>query len=137
VLAIETRLAFDLRATWQARVLLAAQEKTDGVIGAVTLSVLAHNFDDAMLPLLQLLFPGFDPSSRHFARPQGRSGAVVARRAHGQDLAELYSDEIALDFRRLADDLKLRSRRTVWVVADRRLDPTMDPQDPDAKRLVH
>jgi hypothetical protein len=24
-----------------------------------------------------------------------------------------------------------------WVVADRRLDPNMDPQDPDAKRLVH
>ena len=24
-----------------------------------------------------------------------------------------------------------------WIVADFRLDPTMDPSDPDARRLVH
>jgi hypothetical protein len=41
VLGIEARLAFDLRATWQARILVAcAQEKREGVIGAVALSVL-------------------------------------------------------------------------------------------------
>ena len=54
--------------------------------------------------------------------------------------------ELALrnDFRRLADKIKLSDADRVelfaavknWVVADRRLDPTMDPKDPDAKRLV-
>jgi hypothetical protein len=152
--AIEKRLAFDLRATWQARVLLAAQAKTDGVIGAVALSVLAHNYDDAMMPLLQVLFPGFESITPPFLCSAGKvdkSGAVVA------DMVEragkivknyrLYRDEIALrdDFRRLADELKLADADRVelfgavkrWVVADRRLDPNMDPQDPDAKRLVH
>lgn len=59
----------------------------------------------------------------------------------------IYASEIALrdDFRHLADRLKLTDDERVemfkavqrWVVADRRLDPTFDPQDPDAKRLVH
>ena len=47
-------------------------------------------------------------------------------------------------FRRLADRLKLSDSDRIemfkyvqrWVVADRRLDPTFDPQDPDAKRLT-
>jgi hypothetical protein len=152
VLAIEKRLAFDLRACWQARVLLAAQAKTDGVIAAVALSVLAHNYDDAMPTLLKVLFPGFESITPPFLCTAGKvdkSGAVVA------DLVEragtitknyrLYRDEIALrdDFRRLADELKLTDADRVelfgavkrWVVADRRLDPTFDPQDPDAKRL--
>jgi hypothetical protein len=46
-------------------------------------------------------------------------------------------------FRRLADRLKLNDADRIelfkcvqrWVVADRRLDPTFDPKDPDAKRL--
>lgn len=152
--AIEKRIAFDLRATWQARVLLAAQAKTGGVIGAVTLSVLAHNYDDAMLTLLKVLFPGFESITPPFLCSAGKvdkSGAVVA------DLVEragvitknyrLYRDEISLrdDFRRLADELKLRDADRVelfaavkrWVVADRRLDPNMDPKDPDAKRLLN
>jgi hypothetical protein len=154
VLAIETRLAFDLRASWQARVLLAAQEKTDGVIGAVALSVLAHNYDEAMPVLMQVLFPGFESIKPPFLCSAGRvdkGGAVVADLAEksGQIVKNyrLYPNEIALrdDFRRLADQLKLPDSDRVelfaavkrWVVADRRLDPTMDPQDPDAKRLVH
>ncbi len=151
---IEARLAFDIRDTWQARVLLAAQARTDGVIGAVALSVMAHNFDDAMLVLLKVLFPGFTSIAPPFLCSAGRvdkTGAVVA------DLVErsgkivknyvLYRSEIALrdDFRRLADQLKLNDpdRREMfsavqrWVVADRRLDPVMDPKDPDAKRLTH
>jgi hypothetical protein len=57
----------------------------------------------------------------------------------------LYRNEVALrnDFRQLADRLKLNDADRIelfaavknWVVADRRLDPTMDPKDPDAKRL--
>jgi hypothetical protein len=46
-------------------------------------------------------------------------------------------------FRRLADHVKLNDPERIelfkyaqrWVVADRRLDPTLDPQDPDARRL--
>jgi hypothetical protein len=154
VQAIEKRLAFDLRATWQARVLLAAQARNDGVIGAVALSVLAHNYDDALPTLLKVLFPGFESITPPFLCSAGKvdkSGAVVA------DLVEragvitrnyrLYRDEIALrdDFRRLADELKLKDADRIelfaavqrWVVADRRLDPSMDPKDPDAKRLLN
>ena len=57
----------------------------------------------------------------------------------------LYRSEMSLrnDFRRLADQLKLCDEDRVelfaavqrWVVADRRLDPLMDPKDPDARRL--
>jgi hypothetical protein len=154
VQGIEARLAFDLRATWQARMLLAAQAKSGGVIGAVTLSVLAHNYDDAMLALLKVLFPGFESIQAPFLCSCGKvdkSGAVVAdlveKTGHITRNYRLYRNEIALrdDFRRLADELKLPDADRVemfaavkrWVVADRRLDPDMDPMDPDAKRLVH
>lgn len=132
--------------------LIAAQQKNEGVIGAVALSVLAHNYDDAMLPLLKVLFQGFESITPPFLCSAGKvdkEGAIVA------DLVEragkivknyrLYGSEIELrdDFRRLADQLKLSDADRVemfaavkrWVVADRRLDPTMDPKDPDAKRL--
>lgn len=151
---IEKRLAFDLRASWQARVLLAAQEKNEGVIGAVALSVLAHNYDDAMLVLLKVLFPGFESIKPPFLCSAGKvdkSGAVVADLVERQGVIvknyRLYRDEIALrnDFRRLADQLKLDDADRVelfgavkrWVVADRRLDPNFDPQDPDAKRIIN
>lgn len=134
--------------------LLAAQAKNEGVIAAVALSVLAHNYDDALPVLLKVLFPGFESITPPFLCSAGKvdkSGAIVA------DLVEragvitknyrLYRDEIALrdDFRRLADQLKLGDAARAelfgavkrWVVADRRLDPNMDPMDPDAKRLVH
>jgi hypothetical protein len=58
----------------------------------------------------------------------------------------LYRNTLKLRdaFRRLADRLKLDDQERLemfsalkrWVVCDYRLDPTMDPQDPDAKRLV-
>jgi hypothetical protein len=154
VLATEQRLTFDIRDTWQARVLVAAQQKMEGVIGAVTLSVLAHNYDDAMLPLLQCVFPGFQSIRPPFLCTAGKvdkTGAVVANLVErsGKIVKNfwLYRDEIALrdDFRRLADELKLNDSDRVelfaavkrWVVADRRLDPLMDPKDPEAKRLVH
>jgi hypothetical protein len=46
--------------------------------------------------------------------------------------------------RRLADRLKLSDQERLefftcvkrWLVADLRLDPTMDPMDPDAKHLT-
>lgn len=148
--SIERRLAFDLRATWQARTLMAARGKT----AAVLMSVLAHNYDDQMLPLLQVCFPGFQSITAPFLTSAGRvqkNGAVTAdivqKTGRIDKQAVLYRSEIELrdDFRRLADGLKLddEDRQQLfiavqkWVVADRRLDPQMDPQDPEAKRLVN
>lgn len=154
VIKLEDRLAFDIRDTWQARVLLAAQQQTEGVIGAVMLSVLAHNYDEALLVLLQVLFPGFEsikPPALCTAGRIDKDGSVVANLVEksGRIVKDyrLYRNEIELrdDFRRLADHLKLCDADRIelfgavkrWVVADRRLDPTMDPKDPDAKRLVN
>lgn len=146
--SLERSLAFDLRATWQARTLEAARGRT----AAVLLSVLAHNFDDQLLTLLQLVFPGFKSITAPFLCSAGkieRNGAVVAdmveRAGTIKKKAVLYRSEIELrdDFRRLADQLKLDDddRKALlgavrrWVVCDFRLDPNLDPKDPDAKRL--
>jgi hypothetical protein len=148
VLAID-RHALDLRDSWQGKCLAAAQGKT----GAVMLSVLAHNYDGAMLALLRVVFPGFTSITAPFLCTAGKvakSGAVVAdmvgKTGSITKDTVLYRSEIELrdDFRKLADRLKLNDADRIemfaavkrWVVADRRLDPTMDPQDPDAKRLV-
>jgi hypothetical protein len=151
VLAIKPELlAFDIRDTWQAKVLQAASGHT----GAVALSVLAHNFDDALLPLLQIVFPGFTSIAAPFYCSAGKvnkSGAIVADvvKADGSIVKDVavYRNETEMrdTFRRLADRLKLNDADRVelfgavkrWVVADRRLDPAMDPKDPDAKRLLN
>ena len=136
--------------TWQARTLKAATGKT----GAVLLSVLAHNFDDHMIPLLHAVYPGFVSIAAPFLSSAGwvgKSGAICADIVQPDGRidkkAVLYRNEIEMrdDFRRLADEIALSDddRRALfaavknWCVADRRLDPTMDPQDPDAKRLVN
>jgi hypothetical protein len=146
---IENSLAFDLRASWQARVLAG----TGGHLGAVVLSVLAHNFDDAMPVLLRLVFPGFTSIAAPFyctAAKVDKAGRVVADvvTKDGQIVkdAKVFDNEEQLRdaFRRLADRLKMNDSDRIelfkcvqcWVVADRRLDPNFDPQDPDAKRLV-
>ncbi len=143
------RLSFDLRGTWQGRALAAATGKT----GMVLLSVLAHNYDEQLLTLLKVVFPGFTSIAAPFPTSAGRierSGAVVADicMKDGRIVrnAILYRNEIEMrdDFRRFADRLKFSDadRRELfialqnWVVADRRLDPLMDPKDPEAKRLV-
>jgi hypothetical protein len=145
---LEKNIAFDLRASWQARVLSEAK----GLTGAVVLSVLAHSFDEAMPTLLAIVFPGFKSITAPFLSSAARvdkTGAVVADMVtrNGSILkdAVLYPTETKLrdDFRQLADRLKLSDPDRIelfkcvqrWVVADRRLDPTFDPQDPDAKRL--
>jgi hypothetical protein len=149
--AIESSLAFDLHSSWQASALAATRGQH---IGAVLLSVLAHNFDDAMPVLLRVVFPGFTSITTPFLCSAGKvdkSGAVVADVVNKDETiskdAIIYRDETALrdDFRRLADHLKLADTDRIemfkcvqrWVVADRRLDPTFDPKDPDAKRLLN
>lgn len=131
------------------RALLAAEGRTR----AVLLSVLAHNFDGALEVWLHIAFPGFTSITAPFLSTAGKvdkTGAVVADvvRKDGtiQKDAAIYATETFLrdDFRRLADTLKLSDEDRVemfkavqrWVVADRRLDPSFDPKDPDAKRLV-
>lgn len=144
------RARAELLETWQARALAAATGKT----GAVLLSVLAHNYDDQMLTLLRVVFPGFTTIQAPFLSSAARiakTGAIVAdiveRTGAIAKRAVIYRNatEMQDDFRRLGDALKLNDadREEMfkalknWVVADRRLDPTMDPQDPDARRLVH
>jgi hypothetical protein len=143
----DVEITFDIKDTWQARCLIGARNWQK----AIVLSVLAHNFDDAMPALLATVFPGFRSITTPFLTSAARidkSGRIVAKVRYegGVEKEEvLYRSEIALrnDFRRLADQLKLCDEDRVelfaavqrWVVADRRLDPTMDPKDPDAKRL--
>lgn len=144
------RLIRDLRDTWQVRALLASRNEH---VGIVLLSVLAHTFDDAMPAMMEVAFPGFKSISAPFLGSAGKvakTGHIVADVVQrngtvSKDVA-IYRNEVALrdDFRRLADRLALSDADRIemfkcvqrWVVADRRLDPTFDPQDPDAKRLV-
>lgn len=144
------RHARDLRDTWQGRALAHAS----GQLGAVMLSVIAHSYGDGLPVLLAIVFPGFDGIRAPFYCSAARimesgqiaadlvtkTGALVKR-------AEVFKNELAMQtaFRRLADELTLSDDDRVamfaavraWVVADFRLDPTMDPADPDAKRVLN
>lgn len=146
---LESHIAFDLRASWQCRALTEAK----GQLGAVVLSVLAHNFDEAMPVLLRIVFPGFTSIAAPFycsAAKVAKTGAIVADvvTKDGQIVkdAVVFRSEAEMQgqFRSFADHLKLNDKDRIaffkcvqrWVVADRRLDPTFDPKDPDAKRLT-
>ena len=140
-----------MRETWQVRALIAAKDR---YVGLSLLSVLAHNYDDAMFVLMRVAFPGFQSITAPFLCTCGKvdkNGVIVADVVQHDGTivrdALIYKSETVLhdDFRKLADKLKLSDTDRIemfkcvqrWVVADRRLDPTMDPKDPDAKRLVH
>jgi hypothetical protein len=150
VLAFERNLAFDIAASWQARSLSFAR----GTTRVVLMSVLAHTYDAAMEALLCVVFPGFTSIIPPFLCTAGKidkTGAIVADVVMPDGVivrdTALYLTELELrnDFRRLADRLKLSDPDRIemfkcvqaWVVADRRLDPTFDRMDPDAKRRVH
>lgn len=121
-------------------------------VGMVMLSVIADYVNDGMLVVMQAAFPGFTTIVPPFlcsSAKVDKSGFVVAdmvnRFGKIEKDAGLYPSETELrdDVRRLADRLALSDEDRVtmfkcvqrWVVADRRLDPTFDPKDPDAKRL--
>jgi hypothetical protein len=150
--ALERKLMFDLRATWQARALAG----TTGKLNAVVMSVLAHNYDEQMPVLMAIVYPGFVPGRAELndaiycsAARIDKAGRVVADMVNRYGVktknSEVFSNEIQMRgvFRKLADMMKLSDRDRIemfhaaqnWVVADRRLDPTMNPKDPDAKRL--
>jgi hypothetical protein len=145
---LEKKLAFDLRASWQARVLLGSQEKMHRIV----MSVLAHNFPEAMTTLLCIAYPGFTSIQAPFyctAAKISKAGRVVADLVQRDGAivkdAEVFMGEMVMqhEFRWLADRLKLNDADRIelfkcaqrWVVADRRLDPNFDPKDPDARRL--
>lgn len=152
------RHAQDLRRTWQARALLAALEPGECTpprdkIGMCVLSVLSHNYDDALEVLLCIVFAPW----RSIGAPFLCSPAKIAKT--GQVMADLITKDgrkitnqalfkstqrMEYEFRKFADALRLNDDERVelfaavkkWVVCDYRLDPNMDPADPDAKRLV-
>lgn len=149
---IESQLAFDLRSTWQARVLYAC----GGHMGAVIMSVLAHSYGEAdgLQILLKIVFPGFtsitapyycsiakiNKAGQVVADVMSRDGVIVKN-------SKVFDSEVQMrdEFRRLADRLRLSDDDRIelfkcaqrWCPADQRLDPTFDPKDPDAKRLKH
>jgi len=151
--------ALELRESWQGKVLSRALTLTAGSarpnspLGAVVLSVLAHNFDQAMPVLLRTCFPGFISIGTPFlvscariaktgdvmADMARRDGRIAKNQVFFRSLRNMESS-----LRRFADEARLTDTERVeffdaakrWVVADYRLDPAMDPADPDAKRLV-
>lgn len=140
----------DLRASWQVRALIEAKNKK---VGVTLLSVLAHTYDEAMFVIMRVAFPGFTSISPPFLCTAGKiakTGHVVADAVMpdgtiSKNIA-LYrnSRELRDAFRHLADKLKLDDEDRLemfsalrrWIVCDFRLDPAMDPKDPDAKRLT-
>jgi hypothetical protein len=141
----------ELRDSWQAKLLRQARanrhyDKT----AMVLISVLASSYDEMMLPLLRTIglieppLPCLVTSGKI-----AKSGAIIATVMFewGKENRVLYADEIDLrdDFRRLADRAMIHGSDRLemflairhWIVADYRLDPTMDPSDPDARRLLH
>lgn len=143
----ERRLSFDLRASWQGCALIATMGQH---VGMVVMSVLDHTFHEAMPVWLEMAGLAEPPLPCLVSAARiSKSGTVVAdvidrMGFHIRD-AVIYRSELLLrdDFRKLADRLKLSDPDRIelfkcvqrWVVADRRLDPSFDPKDPDAKRL--
>lgn len=142
--------AQELRDGWQVRALIATRRTP---IGMVVLSMLAHAYDDAMPVLLRVAFPGFTSIAPPFLTTCARidkTGAVVADVVGRTGKIEKnvaifrHTADMQGQFRRLADELKLPDDQRIemfnvaqrWIVADRRIDPMMDPRDPDARRLV-
>jgi len=153
-----TRHADELRATWQGRLLAATSTNPERVpsneLQAVILSILAHCYDDtdALPVLLRVLFPGFesivapficsvahiDKAGRIVADTINRNGWALHRNtvlfgssAHLQGMMRSLADDVALSDLERIEFFKCIH---LWCPADHRLDPAMDPRDPDAKR---
>ena len=136
--------------TWQGRVLAQAAGKTR----AVLMSAVAHCFEGAAPVLFSVVWAGFQGVRAPFYCSAGRimeSGQVAAdlvtKNGSLIKRAEVFKNEkeMETEFRRLADLVKLNDAERVemfkmlraWIVCDHRLDPTMNPADPDARRTVN
>ncbi len=156
------RHAQDLRGTWQARVLAAALIEGEYTaprdkIGMCLLSVLSHNYGDPRHDALPVLLRVVFPQDQSIGAPFLCSAARIAKSGH------IMADLITKDGRRIRNQALFRSTRAMerefrlfadrlgmedgervelfaavarWVVCDYRLDPNMDPADPDARRLT-
>jgi hypothetical protein len=147
-----------LRATWQARVLDAARDRMMLVVA----SILAHSFDEAMWTMFNLLQPRCWDMGRQSLRTPfltsigkvDKSGRIVAKvKLRDDELLPVEKViftstwEFVYELRDLADQVGVRlsdrerleffAAAKKWLGSDMRLDPTMDPRDPDAVRLVH
>lgn len=148
----------DLEGSWQCRLLAKSLRCDGGVVrpvdltGAAILSIISHNYDDALPVLLRIAHAEFTG----IGAPFFCSPARIAKTDHvladlitrdGQKLKNqgVFRDEKEMEtsFRKLADEARLDDKDRIelfeavkrWVVCDYRLDPTMNSADPDAKRL--
>lgn len=143
--------AEQLRQSWQGRALACTNGK--GHMLAVLMSLLADAYDDAFPFLMRAVFPEWhgvytpflctspkiDKAGRVVADLMLKDGAKI--KGH---IVFASEQEMQDAFRRLADWLKLSDADRInlfdkvraWVKADLRLDPNMDRNDPDAKRLT-
>ena len=154
------RHARELRDLWQGRLLRRALMSDAGVIrprsltGAAILSVIAQSYGGGIDTLLRVLFDDYrgvgNPALTSSAKID-KSGRVcadgISRFGEKMLMVPIFGDTRTMEgeFRRVADKARLSDAERVeffdavklWVVADYRLAPTMDPTDPDAKRLVN
>lgn len=152
-----------VRESWKGRLLratfthtpIAGRVKAREHMGAVALSVIGHTYESELVALMAFCFPGFYSIDAPFLCSAGKvwkTGHVVADVVVKNDeqpkkRVVIFKSlrDMETRWRRVADRLRLDDADRVelfdavkrWVVADYRLDPHMDPADPDARRLVH
>jgi hypothetical protein len=134
----------ELRASWQARVIVGLPESYERKILE---SVISHNWDDAFPALMNACDTWVYLPHLISAGKISRGGKVFARWINEAGSIETKSfgtlDWLTTAMRKAADRVRLSdAERTAmfaaiarWIVCDFRLDPTMDPFDPDAKHL--
>jgi hypothetical protein len=154
------RHADELRATWQVRMIEkcgavdgAGIFRPHNALGACALSMLAHNFDDAMPVIMRIAFPSFQAvgtpmlcSAAKIAKTGQVMASFITRAGLKMEKQVFFQSTRAMEsaFRSLADSAGIdgEDREETfaavkrWVVCDFRLDPTMSSADPDAKRLT-
>ena len=123
-------------------------------------SMLAHAYDEAMPILFRVVRPScWDESRQSLRAPFLCSIAKIDKASRVVADAILFDGALRVrdkviymstrdfetEMRKLADVARLDDAERVafftctknWIAADQRLDPTMNPADPDARRLVH
>jgi hypothetical protein len=136
---------------WQARMIRATERDR---LGPIVLSVLAESSTEMEMFIFLCLvygeaFKGLRGPHLVSAAKISKRGCIVAdvkRQGRKTRNAIIFVSEqhMETEFRKLCDRLKLADAERIeffnmvqkWVVADYRLDPRMDRNDPDAKRLT-
>ena len=142
--------ADQLRESWQGRAIRFTLKRP---IRYVLYSIIAFHDDEAADTLFRAAIPDY----RGLYLPQlcsegriSKTGSIVADMINKEGLKVfsaimfLNEEHMQTSFRHLADDMKLNDddRRDLfkcaqsWIRADFRLDPTMNINDPDARRYA-